>query len=71
MSTYRIEIDRPLCSGFGSCAEMAPEVFAVDESGIAGTRVGETDDPNVLDAAASCPMGAISVVEIASGRRAA
>ena len=69
MSTYRIEIDRSLCSGFGSCAEMAPEIFAVDESG--GTRVGETDDAAVLDAAATCPMGAISVVEIASGRRAA
>ena len=71
MSSYRIEIDRSLCSGFGSCAEMAPEIFALDEGGIAGARVGETDDASVLDAAASCPMGAISVVEVASGRQAA
>jgi ferredoxin len=27
MSTHRIVIDRSLCSGFGTCAEMAPELF--------------------------------------------
>ena len=24
---YRIEIDRSLCSGFGACAELAPDVI--------------------------------------------
>ena len=71
MSTYRIQIDRSLCSGFRSCADMAPDIFEVDGSSIAATRVGETDDSSVLDVAASCPMGAISVVEIATGRQAA
>ena len=28
---YRIQIDRSLCSGFGACAELAPEIFTVDE----------------------------------------
>jgi ferredoxin len=36
-------------------------VFEVGPDGIASTRVGETDDPAVLDAAASCPMAAIAV----------
>ena len=58
--TYRIVIDRSLCSGFGSCAELAPEVFEL-EGGLAGLRVGTSDDEAVLDAADSCPMGAISV----------
>ena len=71
MSTYRIVIDRSLCSGFGTCAEMAPEVFEVGADGIAGTRGGTSDDPGVLDAAASCPMGAISVFDLASGEQAA
>lgn len=62
MSTYRIQIDRSLCSGFGSCADLAPEIFAL-EGGIASVRIGVSDDPAVLDAAASCPMGAITVVE--------
>ena len=59
--TYRIVIDRSLCSGFGSCAELAPEAFELDR-GIAELRVGSSDDEAVLDAADSCPMGAISVV---------
>ncbi len=58
--TYRIVIDQSLCSGFGSCAELAPEIFEL-EGGTARLRVGSSDDERVLDAADSCPMGAISV----------
>ena len=68
--TYRIVIDGSLCSGFGSCAELAPEQFEVGADGIARARVGESDDPAVLDAAASCPMGAIAVYA-ESGEQAA
>ena len=60
---YRIVIDRSLCSGFGSCAELAPHVFEVDEGGLVSLRAGTSEDPAVLEAAASCPMGAIAVVE--------
>jgi ferredoxin len=60
---YRIVIDRSLCSGFGACAELAPETFEVDGAGLVSLRVGSSDDPAVLDAAAACPMAAISVVE--------
>ena len=58
-----IVIDRSLCSGFGSCAELAPHLFQVDGEGIASLRVGTSDDPSAHDAAASCPMGAITVIE--------
>ena len=61
--SYRIEIDRSLCSGFGSCVQAAPGAFELDAGGIAKPLVVLTDDPSVLDASASCPMGAISVVE--------
>jgi ferredoxin len=60
---YRIVIDRSLCSGFGACAELAPQLFELDKGGFASARVGESDDPSVLDAAAACPMAAITVVE--------
>jgi len=63
MTQYRITIDRSLCSGFGSCARLAPELVELDARGVAAVRVGLTDDPVVLDAAASCPMGAIAVEE--------
>lgn len=61
MSMFRIHIDRTLCSGFGSCAELAPQAFEVGADGIATVLVGETDDPAVLDAVDSCPMAAITV----------
>lgn len=60
---YKIVIDRSLCSGFGSCAELAPAVFEVDAGGLVSLRVGSSDDPSVLEAASACPMGAIQVVE--------
>jgi ferredoxin len=71
MSTYKIVIDRSLCSGFGTCADMAPDVFQVAGDGIAEARVGTSDDPAVLEAAAGCPMGAIAVFDLATGEQAA
>ena len=70
MSTYRIVIDRSLCSGFGTCAELAPHLYEVGADGVAAVRVGETDDPAALESAAQCPMGAIAVY-LASGEQAA
>jgi ferredoxin len=61
MAAYRIALERTLCSGFAACAKSAPEVFRLDESGVAERLVGESDDPSTLDAAAACPMGAIAV----------
>jgi ferredoxin len=60
---YRIVIDRSLCSGFGTCAELAPDIFELDPGGVASLRVGVTDDPAAQKAAFDCPMGAITVVE--------
>jgi ferredoxin len=60
---YKIEIDRSLCSGFGACAELAPDVITLDADGLASVRVGSTTDPVVLEAAAGCPMAAITVYE--------
>ncbi len=71
MSTYRIEIDRSLCSGFGSCVDAAPAHFTLDGSGAAHALVAETDDERALLAAASCPMGAIAVFEAAPSSQVA
>jgi ferredoxin len=66
---YRIEIDRQLCSGFGSCIDSAPKVFELDRSGIASLLVSESEDGATLEAARSCPMGAIAVFERESGQQ--
>jgi ferredoxin len=63
---YKIEIDGSLCSGFGDCADLAPDVFELDAHGKANLRVFASSDAAVLDAAAACPMGAIRVVDAAA-----
>ena len=60
---YRIEIDRSLCSGFGSCAEHAPRSLTIGADGLASASESETDDSRVLEAAAACPMGAIALYD--------
>jgi ferredoxin len=71
VSTYKIVVDRSLCSGFGSCAELAPDIFSVEADGLAVARVGISEDPSVVEAALGCPMGAIAVYDLASGEQAA
>ena len=61
MTVYRIHVDASLCSGFGACVAEADEAFRL-ENGLA-VAVATTTDPRVLDAAAACPMGAITIVE--------
>jgi ferredoxin len=68
---FEIVIDRSLCSGFGSCAELAPEIFRLGDDGIAEVRLGTSDDPKVIDVALGCPMGAIAVFDVATGEQAA
>lgn len=71
MSTYRITVDPTLCSGFASCVDLAPGLFRLGPDGIASALVAETDDPAAREAASSCPMAAISVVEVGQERQAA
>ena len=61
--TYRIVIDRGACSGFGSCVETDPETFAMGADGLVETLTETTDRPAALEAARSCPMGAITVLD--------
>jgi ferredoxin len=61
MTVYRIHIDTSLCSGFGACVDEAADAFRL-ENGLAVAAATSTD-AHVLDAAAACPMGAITIVE--------
>jgi len=63
MTRYCISIDQSLCSGFGACVDLAPDLFRLERGGIAEAVTAETDDASVIDAAAACPMGAIAVRE--------
>jgi ferredoxin len=53
-------IDRQACMGSGNCLYWAPEVFDLDDDGIAVVIGDVTDtDDRVRQAAANCPTGAI------------
>jgi ferredoxin len=41
---YRIEIDRSLCSAYGTCIDLAPDLFELSDDQVAVARIGETDD---------------------------
>ena len=60
---YRIEIDRSLCSGYGTCIDLAPDLFELSDDLVAVARVGETSAGAAVEAADACPMGAIRLVE--------
>lgn len=68
MTVYRIEIDPALCAGLGSCLAQAPGVFTL-ENGVA-VAPSESSDESVLDAAAACPMAAISVTRASDAEAA-
>ncbi|HEY7794741.1 MAG TPA: ferredoxin [Gaiellaceae bacterium] len=58
----RIQIDRSLCSGFGVCAEIASRSIRIGPDGLAEPTGDGADEAAAGDAAAACPMGAITLV---------
>lgn len=60
---YRIIIDRDLCSGFGACADIDPETFALGDDGVAVALADSTGRDEAVEAARACPMAAIRVVD--------
>lgn len=61
---YQLKIDRRLCSGYGECVGIAPEVFDLGDDNVVVIIDPEgADDETVLDAARACPVDAITVLD--------
>lgn len=61
---YRIKIDRSLCTGYGECVGIAPEVFQLGDDNVSVVLDPEgSDDEAVLDAARACPVDAIHLMD--------
>ena len=61
---YRIKIDRSLCTGYGECVGIAPEVFHLGDDNVSIVLDPEgSDDETVLDAARACPVDAIQLMD--------
>ena len=63
-----VEIDRDACMGSGNCVFWAPEVFDLDDEGVAMVR-GDVrgHEDQVRLAATNCPTSAIRIAGIRSG----
>jgi ferredoxin len=65
-----VKIDRLICVGFETCVEVAPDLFKMDEEGIAifTSDTNEVDKETVLEACKECPVDALVVLD-ASGNQ--
>jgi len=68
--TTRLHIDWTRCDGHGSCAELLPQLLAVDDFGFPAVRTGERDPlvPGRLEEAAlhavrNCPLMALRLYD--------
>ncbi|MFI7104339.1 ferredoxin [Streptomyces sp. NPDC050161] len=65
---WRVEVDRGVCIGSGMCAGAAPDGFRLDSARQSHPVAPEADAAeNVLAAAESCPVEAITLTLADSG----
>jgi ferredoxin len=69
----RLLVNPTLCDGYGYCAEIVPELIALDDWGFPIVSSGDIDDYDVLRhaqrAVATCPRLALMFEERTSGTR--
>lgn len=61
----KVKVCKDECIGCGACQSIVPDVFEIEDDGLACCK-GEVNDSNkedVIDASESCPTGAIKVEE--------
>jgi ferredoxin len=64
--SYLPEIDADACAAHGDCADLAPEVFEVDD---VARVIGTGPDELLLAAAELCPTSAIRIVDQRTGEQ--
>ena len=63
-----IAVDRTACAGNAMCMAIAPNTFDIDDLGKASVVDPRGDSPELaLEAAANCPVRAISVTDADTG----
>lgn len=65
--TLRVHVDPDKCQGHNRCYSLAPELFDVDDLGLASERGDGVVPPDLADkarrAVANCPEYAITITE--------
>ncbi len=57
-----VAVNGPCCSGCGACAEVAPELFALDDFGTAYPVRNPCPEELACQAARICPVSCIEVM---------
>jgi ferredoxin len=61
--TVRVAADRDVCIGAGMCVATAPAVFDQDDEGLVVVLAEAVPDPEVRQAVALCPSGALHLLD--------
>ncbi len=62
----KLKVNKDLCIGCGACQAVCPEVFEIEDDGLAGVIVDEVNEElkeDAIDAKEGCPTGAIEEVK--------
>ena len=62
--SYIPTIDVNACASHGDCVDLAPEVFALEDTAVV---IGDGPDDLIMQAAEICPSIAITVVDSETG----
>ena len=58
----KLVVDKDICIGCGACAAICPDVFEIDEDGLAVSvveSINEEIQEDAIDAKEGCPVNAI------------
>jgi ferredoxin len=61
----KVKVNKDLCIGCGACQAIAPDVFEIEDDGLATSKVDEVPEnikEDVIDALEGCPTSAIEEV---------
>ena len=59
----KLIVDKDICIGCGACAAMCPDVFEIDDDGLATAVLDEINEDvmdDAIDAKEGCPVNAIN-----------
>ena len=69
MPKYRIEVDRDECTGDALCVDEAPDVFELDDEGVAVVVNPDGNPDEIYAAAEACPTDAIVLYDAETGEK--
>ena len=58
----KLEVNKDICIGCGACAAICPDVFEIDDDGLAVSVTNEINEDvmeDAIDAKEGCPVNAI------------